>query len=184
MLFYKNICSEVFDSKNINSDILEMNKNISALIKNMPPSHEIPFEVLRKIRSEGGGMLPNQPKSEIAINRSVEFNKSKVSIREIRKTDANFVYLHIHGGGFCLGSSDGQDSELEKLSNEMNCSVLSVDYRLAPEHAYPAAADDCETVALWLIENLKNEYGTEKIVVGGESAGAHLCVTTLSLIHI
>ena len=113
MLFYKNICLEVFDSKNINSDILEMNKNISTMIKSMPPSHEIPFEVLRKIRSEGGGMLPNQPKSEIAINRHVEFNESKVSIREIRKTDANFVYLHIHGGGFCLGSSDGQDSELE-----------------------------------------------------------------------
>ena len=85
MLFYKNICSEAFDSKNIKNDILEMNKNISALIQSMPPSHEIPFEVLRKIRSEGGGMLPNQPKSEIAINRSVEFNKSKVSIREIRK---------------------------------------------------------------------------------------------------
>ena len=62
MLFYKNICSEAFETKNINSDILEMNKNISALIQNMPPSHEIPFEVLSKIRSEGGGMLPNQPK--------------------------------------------------------------------------------------------------------------------------
>jgi len=179
MFFYKNICSEVFDIKNINNDILEMNTNISKLMENMPPSHEIPFEILRKIRSEGGGMLPNQPKSEIAINRNIEFNETKVSIREIRKTDANFVYLHIHGGGFCLGSSDGQDFELEKLSNEINCSVLSVDYRLAPEHAYPAAADDCETVALWLIENLKNEYGAEKIVIGGESAGAHLCVTTL-----
>ena len=179
MFFYKNICSEVFDIKNINNDILEMNTNISKLMENMPPSHEIPFEILRKIRSEGGGMLPNQPKSKLATNRYIELNDSKILIREIRKNDANFVYLHIHGGGFCLGSADGQDLELEKLSNEMNCTAISVDYRLAPEHPYPAAANDCETVALWLIENLVYEYGVDKIVVGGESAGAHLCLTTI-----
>ena len=179
MFFYKNICSEVFDIKNINNDILEMNTNISKLMQNMPPSHEIPFEILRKIRSEGGGMLPNQPKSKLATDRYIELNDSKVLIREIRKNNASFVYLHIHGGGFCLGSADGQDLELEKLSNEMNCTAISVDYRLAPEHPYPAAADDCETVSLWLIENLKKEYGVDKIVIGGESAGAHLCLTTI-----
>ena len=179
MLFYKEICSEAFKDKNINKDISDMNNNISRLIKNAPPTHEIPIEVLRKIRSEGGGLLPDQPKSKIAKNRIIDFNSSKISIREFKIKNPKFIYMHIHGGGFCLGSSEGQDAGLEKMTNDLNCSVISVDYRLAPEYPYPAATDDCENVALWLIENIKNEYGVEKIVVGGESAGAHLCVTTL-----
>ena len=179
MFFYKDICSEAFEDKNINEDIIEMNKNISRLIENAPPTHEIPFEVLRKIRSEGGGLLPDQPKSKIAKNRIIEYNHSKISIREFVIENPKFIYMHIHGGGFCLGSSEGQDSGLEMMTKELECTVISVDYRLSPEHPYPAPTDDCENAALWLIENMKSEYGAEKIVIGGESAGAHLSVTTL-----
>tara|TARA_B110000971_G_scaffold152806_1_gene156012 strand:- start:1192 stop:2151 length:960 start_codon:yes stop_codon:yes gene_type:complete len=178
-MFYKKICPEAFKLENISSDILKMNENIAKLITNMPSSHEIPFEILRKIRAEGGSLLPDQPKSDLAVNKVIEFNNTTVSVREFSHISPKFIYLHIHGGGFCLGSSDAQDHELERISKELECVAISIDYRLAPEHPYPAAIDDCEAVALWLVQESKNEYGVDQIVIGGESAGAQLCVATL-----
>jgi acetyl esterase/lipase len=72
-----------------------------------------------------------------------------------------------------------QDQSLEKVSKDLNCVVISVEYRLAPKNPYPAAPDDCETAALWLVENSKKEFNTEKIIIGGESAGANLSAVTL-----
>jgi acetyl esterase/lipase len=54
-----------------------------------------------------------------------------------------------------------------------------VEYRLAPENPYPAAWDDCESVALWLVKNAKSEFGTDVLTIGGESAGTTLAVATL-----
>jgi acetyl esterase len=55
----------------------------------------------------------------------------------------------------------------------------SVEYRLAPENPYPAAWDDCETAAVWLVKNAKSEFGTDILTIGGESAGALLSAVTL-----
>jgi len=54
-----------------------------------------------------------------------------------------------------------------------------VDYRLAPEHPWPAAPDDCETAALWLLEHAETCFGTARLAIGGASAGATLAMTTL-----
>tara|TARA_B100001094_G_scaffold284837_1_gene298578 strand:- start:91 stop:738 length:648 start_codon:yes stop_codon:yes gene_type:complete len=72
-----------------------------------------------------------------------------------------------------------QDQTLEKTSKDLNCAVVSVEYRLAPKNPYPAAPDDCETAALWLVENSMKEFNTKKIIIGGESAGANLSAVTL-----
>jgi acetyl esterase/lipase len=61
----------------------------------------------------------------------------------------------------------------------LNLAIVSVEYRLSPEHPYPAGPDDCETAALWLMENAAPEYGTDRLLIGGESAGAHLSAVTL-----
>ncbi|MFJ8011054.1 alpha/beta hydrolase [Streptomyces sp. NPDC096339] len=89
------------------------------------------------------------------------------------------VYLHIHGGGWSFGSADGQDERLWGIAEGPRLAVVSVDYRLAPEHPFPAGPDDCEAVARWLIENAAAEFGTGRLLIGGESAGAHLGVLTL-----
>jgi acetyl esterase/lipase len=65
------------------------------------------------------------------------------------------------------------------LADGASVLILSVEYRLAPEHPYPAAVNDCVDVARWLAENSRHEFGTERLFIGGESAGAHLAVLTL-----
>ncbi|MEU9328375.1 alpha/beta hydrolase [Streptomyces canus] len=89
------------------------------------------------------------------------------------------VYLHFHGGGWAFGSADGQDERLWLLAERARLAVVSVDYRLAPEHPFPAGPDDCEVAARWLVKHAAAEFGTERLLIGGESAGAHLSVVTL-----
>lgn len=89
------------------------------------------------------------------------------------------VYLHIHGGGWVIGSHDAQDARLWARAQTLGVAVVSVGYRLAPEHPYPAAQDDCEAAAAWLVGNALSEFGTDRIIIGGESAGAHLVASTV-----
>jgi acetyl esterase/lipase len=78
-----------------------------------------------------------------------------------------------------FGSSEVQDPMLERIVKSTGMACASVEYRLAPENPYPAAWDDCESVAVWLVKNAKSEFGTEILTIGGESAGATLAVATL-----
>jgi len=90
------------------------------------------------------------------------------------------VYVHLHGGGWVLGAGDMQDPLLAEVAATTGLAAVSVDYRLAPEHPYPAGPDDCEAAALWLLERGAEELGApRRLAIGGESAGAHLSVVTL-----
>jgi acetyl esterase len=68
---------------------------------------------------------------------------------------------------------------LERIADNTGQIVVSVEYRLAPEHPYPAGPDDCESAALWLVQNAKREFGTDALTIGGESAGGHLTAVTI-----
>jgi acetyl esterase len=89
------------------------------------------------------------------------------------------VLLEIHGGGFYLGSAAASDVRNRELAGALGIAVVSVDYRLAPEHPWPAAPDDCETAALWLVSEAAARFGTTELAVMGFSAGATLAMTTL-----
>jgi acetyl esterase/lipase len=92
---------------------------------------------------------------------------------------ARGVYLDIHGGGFYMGLAARGDAHNRRLADALGVAVVSVDYRLAPEHPWPAAPEDCETAALWLIEEAGARFGTTRLAIGGVSAGATLAMTTL-----
>ena len=89
------------------------------------------------------------------------------------------AYLYIHGGGYVMQSAWDDLPRLVELGKALQMAVVSVEYRLAPEHPYPAAPDDCEAAALWLVERARSEFGTERLLIGGGSAGANLAVVTL-----
>ncbi len=89
------------------------------------------------------------------------------------------VYLEIHGGGFYMGWAARSDLRNRQLADAAGIVVVSVDYRLAPEHPWPAAPDDCETAALWLLEEAAARFGASRLAIGGGSAGANLAMTTL-----
>ena len=78
-----------------------------------------------------------------------------------------------------LGGADMHDPMLEQISDNTGQVVVSVEYRLAPEHPYPAGPDDCEAATVWLIQNGKKEFGTDALTIGGELAGGHLAAVTI-----
>ncbi len=129
-------------------------------------------------RNRLGGDTPPVRLAE-ARDLRVEVDGARVGLRILVPPVVEGVYLHIHGGGWMFGSADGQDERLWDIARAARLAVLSVDYRLAPEHPYPAALEDCERAALWLVRNCAAEFGTDRLLIGGESAGAHLSLTSL-----
>jgi len=118
-------------------------------------------------------------RSETGVDRDIPGPAGPMRLRTFVPDQVDAVLLHIHGGGFVTGSPEMTDLLHETLSKELNLAFASVDYRLAPEDAYPAGPDDCEGAALWLLEHAEREFGSGQLLIGGESAGAHLAACTL-----
>jgi acetyl esterase len=118
-------------------------------------------------------------RSEKAVDRVVEGPRGPIRVREIRPEHPAGVLLHIHGGGWVTGEPALTDLLHEALCDHLRLAVVSVEYRLAPEDPFPAGPDDCEAAAVWLVEQAAAEYGCDRLLIGGESAGAHLSALTL-----
>jgi len=129
--------------------------------------------------------LPSRHDEVTITDRTVTANGRSVVLRQFLPLKApKGAYLHFHGGGWVFGASSIYDDELADLSHDLGIAVFSVEYRLAPEHAFPAAMDDAETAALWLIRDGLNELDTGWAVIGGWSAGAHLAAVTLQRLSV
>jgi len=168
-----------FDPSSVDAETVVLNGQLERLSAGLPNPIEVGIEELREARIKGRGLFGPIIRSENAVYRSVHGPAGDLGIRVFTPETVNGVYLHFHGGGWAMGAADYQDGRLEETAHRGGVAVVSVDYRLAPEHPYPAPADDAEAAAVWIVENTVAEFGTDRIVVGGSSSGAHLAVTAL-----
>ena len=91
--------------------------------------------------------------------------------------------VYLHGGGFVIGDLDTHDNMCRELARGANAVVVSVDYRLAPEHPYPAAADDAIAATKWVIANAGELGGSDVVAVAGDSAGGNLAAVVTQQLH-
>ena len=136
------------------------------------------LEELRHARASRGDAAPVEPAATVTTIPSA-CGPVPIRILAPKNAPAQGVHLDIHGGGFYMDSAAHNDVRNRALADALDVAVVSVDYRLAPEHPWPAAPDDCEAVALWLLENAASLFGTSRLTIGGFSAGATLALATL-----
>jgi acetyl esterase len=156
------------------------NQTLIEVLATLPTHYELNDPVAsRAARESGEGPFPVPTRLDEGQDRAIAGRAGQVPLRVFVPPVVRGVHLHIHGGGWVLGSAGGQDAVLWRLATAAELAVVSVEYRLAPEHPYPAGPDDCEDAARWLIDNAAREFGTDRLTIGGESAGGHLAVVTL-----
>ncbi len=102
-------------------------------------------------------------------------NEVQAALFDIVKSKPGIV-LYLHGGAYAVGSVNGHRAMLARLAKACQMKVLAIDYRLAPEHPFPAALDDALTAYHWLISQ---DYDPSNIVIAGDSAGGGLAIATL-----
>ena len=163
--------NSVFDPRAVTAETAAFNAKLEAELAEAPRMNTFPPEVVRAARAEGKGALPLL--GPAAGSEWVEIPGAPGGPGRVRVTEPQGeprgIYLHIHGGGWTLGSADQYDVTNQMLARETGLRVISVAYRLAPEHPWPAQREDCMAAARWVLET-----SDLPVIIGGESAGGHL----------
>jgi acetyl esterase len=139
----------------------------------VPPLNELPVPDARV----GYDQLAGFAGEPVAVARTEDASANGVPVKLYwpEGEGPHPVLIWIHGGGWVLGSATGYDVLARDLCAGAGCLVVNVDYRLAPEHPFPAAVDDVTTVAKWVAAEIDSLGGDPtRVAVAGDSAGANL----------
>ncbi len=170
----------LFGDAAIDPDTAGLNAQMIALLTGQPEWWVVGAEAMRAARRRGEGPFPAPVMSGRARTIAIAGKDGRqIPLRIIAPPQPRGIHLHLHGGGWVLGGADMQDAMLERIADNTGQAVVAVEYRLAPEHPYPAGPDDCEAAALWLVRNGRKEFGVDALTIGGELAGGHLTAATI-----
>lgn len=161
-----------------------LDPNAAALLKliaekGIPPMHaEPPPQARESYRNRRFYAQPEPPWMSLVHDRRIDGPRGELALRIYRAAagdDTRGALVYFHGGGWVIGDLDTHDILCRQLAQFGGFSVVSVDYGLAPEQAFPAAVDDCMAAARWVRANASSlRIDPERIAVGGDSAGGNL----------
>jgi len=158
-----------------NQQILDMMKAAAR-----PPVHELqPQEARSMYRASRGALQPELPEVAEVRDLAAPGPAGDILLRLYRgmgtKPGPLPVLIFYHGGGYVIGDLDTHDYVCRKIANVAQCCVISVDYRLAPEHKFPAAIEDSAAALQWIVREAQSlSIDPARVAVGGDSAGGNL----------
>ncbi|WP_245627461.1 alpha/beta hydrolase [Actinomadura oligospora] len=148
-----------------------MDPELEAFLPALPDPTFSDIEAGRELRRRMAAARPADPET-VSRTDITDVAEARVRLyRPKRLGPGGPAILWMHGGGFCVGDLDTTHREALSLADEVGATVASVDYRLAPEHPYPAALDDCHRALVWLAGQ---DVDPSRIAVAGVSAGGGL----------
>lgn len=172
----------------------QLDPQVQALLRqraaNRPPAPKSPLSPTEAIATERNGYrqtipLAGKPEAIHKVeNSSIPGTAGTIPIRIYTPRVAQDlpVLVYFHGGGFALGDLDTHDTPLRTLANRVDCIIVSVAYRLAPEHPFPAGIEDAYAATQWVSQNAKAIGGdTTRIAVAGDSAGGTIATVVTKM---
>jgi len=166
---------------------MSLHPQVAALLERvarspLPPYHSVSAHVARRIYRDTRAVLSPPPPAVAEVRLNVFDGIAVRSYRPVAK-EVLPALVYFHGGGWTIGDLDTHDVVCRQLALGARCAVFSVDYRLAPEHPFPAAVDDCLSATEYVFKNSSSlAIDPARIAVGGDSAGGNLAaVVALTL---
>jgi acetyl esterase len=149
--------------------------------KGVPPVNTLtPTEARESYRSRRTFTQPDAPEVFKLEDKLIAYNGVNIPVRVYHPFSAQThsalpALVYLHGGGWTIGDLDTHDVLCRSLCLQANVVVVSVDYRMGPEHKFPAAFDDCVAAFEWTVENAVHlGIDAKRIAIGGDSAGGNL----------
>ncbi|MEZ5661243.1 MAG: alpha/beta hydrolase [Burkholderiaceae bacterium] len=146
-----------------------------------PPMNTLPVSEARaQYRDRRYATQPPAPEVASVSDHQVRSGKDQITVRAYRPRDSRPdtalpVLVYYHGGGWTIGDLDTHDTLCRSLANGSGCAVVSVDYRMGPEHRFPVAVEDAMNALHWVVaQALMLGIDPSRIAVGGDSAGGNL----------
>ncbi len=163
----------------LHPQVASLHPQVAALLERaarspLPPYHSVPAHVARRIYRDTRAVLAPKPPDVPDVKLMVL--EGRVAARVYRPSNEVLPALvYFHGGGWTIGDLDTHDVLCRQLALGAKCTVISVDYRLAPEHPFPAAVEDCIFATRYVAQNPRElKVDPARIAVGGDSAGGNL----------
>jgi acetyl esterase len=166
----------------VHPQVQEVLDQVAAL--GLPQLSALPVDQLRALmEAVSSQRAADAPRVENVRDLSIPGPAGQIPARLYRPAGAaHGVLVWFHGGGWVIGSIEGSDGTCRYLADAAGVAILSVGYRLGPEHPFPAAVDDCFAATKWAAENAGSlGLGRGHLAVGGDSAGGNLA-TVVSLL--
>jgi acetyl esterase len=146
-----------------------------------PPLHTLPVPEARKLMDNLRALAGTGPEVAAVDDRRIPGPAGEIPVRVYTPAGSGpfAALVWFHGGGWVLGDIPGADVTCRELANAAGCVVVSVDYRLAPESEFPAAADDCYAATRWVADHATSlGIDPKRLAIGGDSAGGNLAAVT------
>jgi acetyl esterase len=159
---------------------------IEAMEGSFPKLHEMPSgtEARRRIVEAMHDVQPDREPLHHVEDRRIPVEGGEIGVRIYRPSDAPAlpVVVFFHGGGWVLCDLESHDAMCRRMANTSGCIVVATDYRLAPEHRYPTAADDCYAALVWAAANAPSFGGDPtRLAIFGDSAGGNLAAVVAQM---
>jgi acetyl esterase len=155
-----------------------------AIMANGPAPHEVPIAEARANLDKGDQLAGEREELAEVSDREIPGPAGPIPIRSYRPHGDGVlpVAVFFHGGGFTAGSLASHDRLCRSLANRSGCAVVAVDYRLAPEHKFPAGIEDAYAATTWIAAHA-SELGVDpnRLAVGGDSGGGTFATTVALL---
>jgi acetyl esterase len=151
---------------------------VAKFIASLPPPPAGPLDPVAMRAADESHVPPPEMRLPVhsVIDRTLATSTGDVPVRILRPAAGNHgVLIYFHGGAFFLGSLNTHDGVARELANATGCTVVSVGYRLAPEHRYPAGLQDCYAVVRWVAAHGRDDvavgWNGQTLAIAGDSSG-------------